>query len=99
MNLLQFFFERRKKQYIKNIFFIIEEMKVTLSDYKNQAQWIMDTKIYAIPRNNNGFKLLIIIAFNKLESKSKSSCIVLIKNENCITYINISTLFVKKIYF
>ena len=46
----------------------------------------MDCTYYAIPVNNNNFKLLLILAFNKNENKTKLCSISLIKNENIETF-------------
>ena len=46
------------------------------------SQWLMDYKYYVIPRNNNEFKLLLLIGYNKSEKKSYLGAVVLIKNEN-----------------
>ena len=44
-------------------------MKKTLGNTNSISQWFMDCTYYAIPRNNNSYKLLLIIAFNKNEKK------------------------------
>ena len=49
---------------------------------KNNILFFMDCTYYAIPVNNNNFKLLLILAFNKNENKTKLCSISLIKNEN-----------------
>ena len=57
----------------------------------------MDCTCYAIPVNNNNFKLLLIIAYNKIENKTKLCNISLIKNENIETFSKILE-FLKKEY-
>ena len=57
-------------------------MKNTLLNSTKFNQWFMDCTYYAIPRNNNQYKLFLIIGFNKQENKSYLGSIVLIKNEN-----------------
>jgi len=49
----------------------------------------MDTTYYAIPRNNNCFKLLLILGFNIKENTTAIGSIILIKNENQETFIKI----------
>jgi len=75
------------KKYKKSIYFYItEETKNTLLNSSRCNQWFLDCIYYAIPRNNNEYKLLLIIGFNNQEKKSYLSSIVLIKNENVETF-------------
>lgn len=79
-------FGRSHKIYIKNIYFILTNtMKENLKD-SNNLQFFMDCTYYAIPVNNNNFKLLIILVFNIIQHKSKLCLIVLNKNENIETF-------------
>ena len=80
-------FIRKNKKFKNTIyFFITEEMKNTLLNSTKFNQWFMDCTYYAIPRNNNHYKLLLIIGFNNQEKKSYLGSIVLIKNENIETF-------------
>ena len=42
----------------------------------------MDWIYCAIPRNNNEYKLLLLIGYNNIEKKTSLGTIILIKNEN-----------------
>ena len=44
-------------------------MKNSLSNSNKFSQWFMDYTYYAIPRNNDNFKLLLLIRYNKEEKK------------------------------
>ena len=45
-------------------------MKNTLKNKESISQWFMDCTYYAVPRNNNNYKLFILlIGFNKEEKK------------------------------
>ena len=44
-------------------------MAQNLENNEKISQWFMDTIYYAIPRNNNQFKLLIIIGYNAEKKK------------------------------
>ena len=52
-------------------------MKNTLSNSNKFSQWFMDCTYYAIPRNNNNFKMLLLIGYNKEEKKTYLGSIVL----------------------
>ena len=59
-------FTRNNKQYKKNIYFYItNKMKNTLKNKESISQWFMDCTYFAVPRNNNNYKLLLLIGFNK----------------------------------
>ena len=80
-------FTRNNKQYKKNIYFYItNKMKNTLKNKESISQWFMDCTYYAVPRNNNNYKLLLLIGFNKEENKTYLGAIVLLKNENIETF-------------
>ena len=68
-----------KKRNIENLIylFLTDNMKNTLSNSNKISQWFMDCTYYAIPRNNDNFKLLILIGFNKVEKKIYLGAIVL----------------------
>ena len=83
-------FKRRNKEYKKIIYFYItEEMKKTLGNSNLINQWFMDCTYYAIPRNNNSYKLLLIIAFNKNKKQTYLGAIILLQNENVETFSSI----------
>lgn len=46
------------------------------------SQWFLDRTYNAIPRNNNNFKLLLLIGYNRDKKNLFRSHIILIKNEN-----------------
>ena len=62
-------------------------MKSYLKNKRDISQWFMDTTYYDIPRNNNCFKLLLILGFNIKEDKTVIGSIILIKKENQETFI------------
>jgi len=64
-------------------------METILGKTEAISQWFMDCTYYAIPRNNNEFKLLLLIEYNKSEKKTYLGAIVLIKNENKATFLSI----------
>lgn len=64
-------------------------METILGKTEAISQWFMDCTYYAIPRNNNEFKLLLLIGYNKSEKKTYLGAIVLIKNENKETFLSI----------
>ena len=64
-------------------------MKNTLGNNNSISQWFMDCTYYAIPRNNNSYKLLLIIAYNKDEKKTSLGAIILLQNENIETFTSI----------
>ena len=83
-------FKRKKKEYNKKVYFYItDEMKKTLGNINSISQWFMDYTYYAIPRNNNSYKLLLIIAFNRNEKKNYLGAIILLQNENIETFTSI----------
>ena len=69
-NYIQVKFKRKNKEYMKNIYFYITKtMSKNLENSNKMSQWFMDCTYYAIPRNNNQFKLFIIIGNNQEEKK------------------------------
>ena len=79
-------FVRKNKIYEKEIYIIqTTEMKNNLSN-KNIEQTFVDCTYYAIPNNNNNYKLLIIMGYDKTDKRSKLLLISLIVNENIETF-------------
>ena len=86
-NFIQVKFKRKNREFIKNIFFyIIKGMSKNLENSNKMSQWFMDCTYYDIPRNNNQFKLFIIIGYNHEEKKTHLGALILIKNENIETF-------------
>ena len=77
-------YNRNNKEYTKNIYILMNgEMKDNLINNNSKGfQFFSDCTNYCIPRINNNFKLLIIIAFNKDIYASQLCVIALIRNEN-----------------
>ena len=57
-------------------------MKILIS-----GLWI--SHIYAIPRKNNGYKLLLILEFSVKENRTLLETIIFIKNDNAETFLDI----------
>ena len=71
-------FYRKKKKYRKPIYLLLtDNVENTLSNSNKFSQLFMDCTCYAIPRNNDNFKLLLLIGFNKVEKKIYLGAIVL----------------------
>ena len=86
-NFIQVKFKRKNKEFIKNIYFYITKgMSKNLENSNKISQWFKDCTYYTIPRNNNQFKLFIIIGYNHEEKKTHLGALILIKNENIETF-------------
>ena len=88
-NYIEVNFKRKNKIYNKNIYFYITNtMETILGKTEAISQGFKDCTYYAIPRNNNEFKLLLLIGYNNSENKTLGA-IMLIKNENKETFLSI----------
>ena len=92
-------FIRKDKTYNKKIYYIMTNtMKECLkANTDKHNQFFIDITYYAIPRNNDNFKLCVIMAFNKENKMTELCSLVLIKNENVETIVEILT-FLQKNY-
>lgn len=70
-NYIEVNFKRNNKKYNKNIYFYITNtMETILEKTEAITQWFMVFTYYAIHRNNNELKLLLLIGYNKSEKKN-----------------------------
>jgi len=67
-----------KKAYKKKFYFIMtNKMKENLKyNNSNKNQFFIDITYYAIPRNNDNFKLCVILAFNKANRMTELCCLI-----------------------
>ena len=83
-------FKRNNKIYTKDIYYYLtDKMIKNLSKTSEIKQWFVDATYYSIPRNNNNYKLLLLLGFNLLTNKTILGGIFLIKNENKETFMHI----------
>lgn len=82
-------FQRKDKYYQKDIFIIMSnEMEDNIKKDGN-IQYFMDVTYYATPPNTQKYKLLTVLAFNRIDYKSIICCLAIIQNENKETFIEV----------
>lgn len=82
-------FHHKDKIYHKDIFIIkSDNMEPNIRKAEN-IQYFMDVTYTVTPPNTQEYKLLTLLAFNRIEYKSIICCLSIIQNENKETFIEI----------
>ena len=92
-------FQRKDKIFHKDIFIIMTDTMELNIRKSNNIQYFMDVTYNATPPNSQKYKLLTLLAFNRMEYKSIICCLAIIQNENKETFIEVLNFLKNKFNF